>query len=146
VLASHKTWLAISLVLCVFALVLPFEADSRSVSTGWSKVLFGWWFVLTGDTLVWLSGPLALLAWICIALRKPDAAIALALGALLIALPFITGPTLEYGWGEHIRRLPQRPQLGYFLWLGAIAATLASAIFLRRNPRQHEQAAVDRNS
>jgi hypothetical protein len=132
ILTSHKTWLAMSLILCVLALLLPFESDIRTSSAGWWKALTGWWFLLTGDTLVWLSVPLALLAWICIALGKRDAAIGFALGALLIGLPFITGPSLEYGWGEHIRRLPQRPQLGYFVWLGAIAAALASALLLKQ--------------
>jgi hypothetical protein len=132
ILASHKTWLAMSFILCVVALFLPFESDTRTVSPGWWKALTGWFFVLAGDTLVWLSGPLALLAWACIALRRPDAAIGFAVGALLIALPFITGPSLEYGWGDHIRRLPQRPELGYFFWLGALAATLISAILLQR--------------
>ena len=128
--SGTRAWLIASLVLAFLASGLPFEADARTVSYGWWKLLTGWIFVLRGETLVWLSAPLMLAAWICLGTRHRPSAVVLCVLALAAALPFIAGPTLTYGWGEHIRRLPQTPQIGYYVWLGAIVAALVGSLRL----------------
>jgi hypothetical protein len=128
-----KFWLLLSFALCGFALFQPFESDVGGSSPTWWKLLFGWFFVWAGETLVWLSAPLLLGAWIALGVKKPNGAMVLAALALGIALPFLYRPVLTYGWGEHIYRRAQTPEIGYFLALGAMLAALVGGIRMRRS-------------
>lgn len=129
---SYKTWLWIGIVLSAVALFLPFESDKGGISFTWQKLLTGWVFVLTFETFVWLAAPLTLASWVCVGIRRPNAAMTLTAIALGVALPFIAGPTLTYGWGDHIYSRAQSPEIGYFLSVGAALATFVSAIQLKR--------------
>lgn len=44
----------------------------------------------------------------------------------------IVGPTLRFGWGEHMYALKQQPEVGYYVLLGAIVAALMGGVLLRR--------------
>jgi uncharacterized membrane protein YhaH (DUF805 family) len=132
VMTLPGTWLLISLGLSGLALFLPFESDSKGTAIGLHKLLTGWFFVLSAQTPVWLAAPLLFFAWICLAVKRARPALWFGALALVAALPFITGPTLRYGWGEHVRSLKQQPEVGYYMVLGAIAAALMGAVLLRR--------------
>ena len=120
--------LLLGVVLFAVALPLAFETDARDSPPTWWKLLTGWLFVLTLETTVWLSFPVLFAAWIFLALGRRRTGLALSAFALLNALPFLAGPELRYGWGDSIRSLRQAPGPGYFVMLGSMAATTASAI------------------
>jgi hypothetical protein len=124
----YRTWFVISAWLFFFVLILPFETDSSGSSIGLTKLLWGWVYVLTFQAIIWLSFPLLFASLVCIVIKKSNAATQLAAVALFSALTYIIGPTLEYGWGEQIRKLEQHPSYGYFLFLIAIFAALRSSM------------------
>lgn len=132
VITRPGTWLLISLGLSGLALYLPFESDSNGVVPGLHKLLTGWFFVLSFQTPVWLAAPLLFCAWIFLAARWARSALWSGGLALAAALPFITGPTLRFGWGEHMYALKQQPEVGYYVLLGAIVAALMGGVLLRR--------------
>ena len=130
--ASYSYWWLTSFVLFGIALFLPFESDVAETSPTWFKLLFGWIYVLSGETMVWLSAPLLLASWICFLLEKPRATMILSAAALGIALPFLAHPSVTYGWGDFIHKRPQTPEIGYFLILGSILVNfIGSARFMR---------------
>lgn len=149
--SSYGVWWVMSVVLFVGMLLLPFESDRHSSSDGWMKLLSGWIFILRGETFVWLAFPLTLLTWIFIALRKPTAATASSILALVIALPFLASPKLTYGWGDNVRSLAQQPEWGYYALLGAIVAALICSIRIKHLPPRedlqpaNQQGAEERN-
>lgn len=124
-------WLA-SVALALASLALTFESDAVETSPTWMKFLFGWIYVTTGETMVWLSLPLTLAAWLCLAFRAPRAALVLSALAVGNALVFLEGPAITYGWGDHIHRRAQIAEEGYFVWLSAMILTVVSAVQLRR--------------
>jgi hypothetical protein len=130
--ASYLYWWLASFVLFGIALFLPFESDVAETSPTWFKLLFGWIYVLTGETTVWLSAPLLLASWICFYLEKPRATMILSAAALGIALPFLAHPSVTYGWGDSIHTRQQTPEIGYFLILGSTLVNfIGSARFMR---------------
>ena len=120
-----------SVALFVSALFLPFAYDTRSSTPGWLALVLGWIYVF-GESLAWLANPFLLLTWLFLLMRWPRAAIGSASISLFFAIPFIFGPTISTGWGDSVRRLPQTPDTGYFLWIGSILAGVFSAIRLHR--------------
>jgi len=134
---AHIIWLVIASVLFGVGLFVPFESDARMSSIGLMKLLFGWLFL--GDTLVWLAFPLTLIAWASIGLRNARAAVTFSALALLNALPFLAGPKIQYGWGDTMRSLAQTPEIGYFLLLAAIGATLIASIKLKSSMQKSKK-------
>lgn len=128
---SHRTWLMLSIGLYVIVLAVPFEADNRTSSIGLMKLIFGWFFVLSGETFVWFSFLLTLASWIFMRPRSAAVAATLSSLALIIALPFLSGPSITYGWGDSLRTIPQRPEVGYFLLLASAGAALIGSLRLK---------------
>lgn len=63
-------------------------------SLGLQKLFVGWMFVLTDETLVWFSFLFTFAAWAVMRPGRATAAVTFSGLALVIALPFLSGPSI----------------------------------------------------
>jgi cellobiose-specific phosphotransferase system component IIC len=127
--ADLLTWS--SFLLFIIALPLPFEKDTHEVTYTFLKVLTGWYFSLTFQTFVWLAFPLLGTAWACHVESSPKADFVLSSSGLLLALPFMYGPVLSYGWIDSMKTLQQTPQAGYYLLLLCLLLQIFASMYAR---------------
>ncbi len=117
-----------SIVIFLVALVLPFEKDSYAVVPVWAKLFTGIWFVLTGQSNVWLMFPLLSCAWGFHLGRLPKVALVFGVSGLLLALPYLKQPIVSYGWVDSGKTLQQVPQIGYYLVLASLVLQILASI------------------
>jgi hypothetical protein len=120
-----------SFLFFIIALLLPFEKDTHDVTYTFQKFLTGWYFSLTFQTFVWLAFPLLGTAWACHVEGSPKAGFVLSSSGLLLALPFMYGPELSYGWIDSMKTLQQTPQAGYYLLLLCLLLQIFASIYSR---------------
>jgi hypothetical protein len=135
---SKANFLAFSsMSLFLIALVLPFEKDSYGVAATWSKLLTGWWFVITGQSFAWLSIPLLSMSWTGHFAKHAMATLIFASSGLILALPLMKAPFLAYGWGDSIKTAQQIPQAGYYLVLLCLILQILASVFARLSELEH---------
>jgi hypothetical protein len=104
---------------------------------GWAALVFGALLVgATDANTVWLANPLLAVAWLCIWLDQRWVALAFALGALALALAFMSFKMVVTNEGG-VPLAVTGYSTGYWVWIASMVLTVVAALLIR--PEQARQ-------
>lgn len=129
------------LAVAVYVVCLPLDAFCVAGKCGdwpgWGALAFGWLLVgATDANSMWLANPLLFASWLCTWLHQRWVALAAALGALVLALAFMSFKTVVTNEGG-IPMAISGYAAGYWVWVASIALSIVAAVLIR--PEQARQ-------